>query len=139
MNCPDTREDIFGKTASMGVNLHQLVFVLGVDHDADGDDDDDGGHGGHDDQRELPLHSERDDESCYEGCQGLYGQSKLFRNALVDEIRVGGDMARDGPGFGQVEEGDLLAENLREKIGSDCLGDSDTIDGDEGLGLVTSC
>lgn len=130
----DAREDLGGQEAALGVDLHDGVFLLRVDGDADGRHDDDGRHDAERDERQLPLHGKRHGEGGHKGRYGLDRDAELLRDAVVDEVAVGGDMARDGTGGRRIKVSDLLSKNLVQQAHPQCFGGADGGKGDKALG-----
>jgi hypothetical protein len=62
----------------------------------------------------------------------LHGKTKLFRDAVIDEVTIGGELTGDGGGRG-IKEGDFLTEGLADELDTQSLGRSDGGDGEKDL------
>jgi hypothetical protein len=79
------------------------------------------------------LHGEGDDEGREEGGGALDCEAKLLGYALVDEITAAVDAAWDGARFGGVKIANLLTEGLLEEFKAERPGETDAVDGNDGL------
>lgn len=132
MGCTNRRKGLLGQAAALGVDVEHLALVARVHRDADKRNDHIDGDDGADDERQLPVDDKRDDKGSYEGGDALDDDAELLGDSVADEIAVGGDLAGDG-GRRFIEEGNLLAQDLPNKVNAKLLDGADTRDRDEDL------
>lgn len=121
---------LLGEGAALRVNVKHAVLEDGILDDAPDGDNEIEGHNGEQDEGELPLDGKGDDKGGDEAGDGLDGEAELLRDAVVDEVAVGGDLPGHG-GRGRVEEGYLLPQRLPHEVDAQLLGGADGGDVDE--------
>ena len=125
-------EGFLGQRTGLAVDIEHGIFVYGVIDDADNGDDDVDGNNRDENESQFPLDGKGDGECGDEAGECLHSKTKLFRDAIVDEIAVGSELTGDGGRRG-IKEGNLLAKGLTDELDTQGLGRSDGGDGEKDL------